>query len=121
MEPQAPSAFDELFDALIQRLQTHESYGPAMTECSTKQAQIVLNYHTHGIGHGYCVSIATLEASLIPILGQQPRLKEVAHIRGIGQEETQCVPLMTLLGKKLQQTYHIQKTPAIYLNGHPHS
>lgn len=108
-----------MFDELIDRIEAHEKYGPAVREAATSGAALILNYHTHGGPAGYCVSICRRKPAGLPVLGQPEPLEELAHIRGVGRTEQECVPLMTLFGERLQARYGLQAPPAIYLNGRP--
>lgn len=108
-----------MFDQLIERIRAHEKYGPAVREAAAAGAAIILNYHTHGGPTGYCVSICRRKLGGLPVLGQPEPLEELAHIRGVGRTEQECVPLMTLFGERLQAHYRLPAPPAIYLNGRP--
>jgi hypothetical protein len=105
----------ENFDALIEKIRAHPTYGPAVADVAARKASLILNYHTHGPGHGYCVSLAELTG--LPVFGQPPQLKELAHIRGVAREESQCLPLMNLFAQRLQRAYQMETLPSIALNG----
>jgi hypothetical protein len=109
-----------MFEKMIQLIEAHATYGPAMTEAAHANAQIILDYHTHGRGTGYCVSIAKKKHTPLRILGQAEPLIELVHIKGVGEEEAQCDELMGAFGRELAQHYQLQGTPLIYLNGKPH-
>ena len=108
-----------MFEELIQKIEAHASYGPAMKEAVARQAPLVLNYHTHGPGTGYCVSICTRDSSVLPVMGQAVPLDELVHVKGIGQSEDQCEPLMSALGQELEAHYVLGGLPVIYLDGVP--
>ncbi|MBI4243424.1 MAG: hypothetical protein HY606_04975 [Planctomycetes bacterium] len=112
-------AIDVMFENIIEKIQTHPRYGPAIAENAQNKAPFVLNYHSHGPGQPYCVSIATYERKGLPIVGQKQVLKELAHIKGVGANESQCHFLMSKLGSKLQGFCKLDKLPEIYLNGVP--
>ena len=109
-----------MFEKLIELIEGHASYGPAMRQAALGQEQIILDYHTHGRGTGYCVSIAKRKRTPLRILGQAEPLVELVHIKGVGETEAQCDLLMGALGGELVQHYQLQGPPLIYLNGTPH-
>ena len=108
-----------MFEELIQKIGAHDNYGPAMESAASRKASLVLNYHTHGPGSGYCVSICSKEKSFLPVLGQAAPLEELVHAKGIGQTEDQCLPLMAPLAQELSVHYGLESPPEIYLNGEP--
>ncbi|MDP6115661.1 MAG: hypothetical protein QF437_07755 [Planctomycetota bacterium] len=105
---------------VLHLIERHESYGPGVRQAADAGEDILLDYHTHGPGHGYCVSIQTEKSNPLPILNQEPVTDELAHIRGIGQTEDQCFPLMSMLGHAMLEHYRLAKMPGILLNGQPH-
>lgn len=108
-----------MFEQLMQLLDRHDRYGPAVREAASRQSTFVLNYHTHGPGQDYCVSICEQVRTALPVFGQALPLTELAHIRGIGKSEEHCWPLMTALGEELRRHYDLDADPRIYLNGQP--
>jgi hypothetical protein len=106
-----------MFERMIELIEAHATYGPAMKDAAAAGAQIILDYHTHGPGTGYCVSIAKKKG--LPMLGQPQPLQELVHIRGVGQDPTQCQALMSALGQELVAHYQLKQTPLIYLNRKP--
>ena len=110
-----------MFENMIQLIEQHASYGPAMREVAEGQHQLVLNYHTHGGPTGYCVSIAKKRDSILTTARDSGSSAELVHIKGVGEEESQCIPLMSALGRELQQKYQLNHPPLVYLNGKPFS
>jgi hypothetical protein len=108
-----------MFEQMIGLIEKHASYGPAMKEAALGKEPLILDYHTHGRGTGYCVSIAKRKQTLLRILGQAEPLVELVHIKGVGEEEAQCDALMGALGRELALHYHLAVQPQIYLNGQP--
>ncbi len=108
-----------MFERMIQLIEGHASYGPAMKEAALGKLQLILDYHTHGRGTGYCVSIAKKKSSPLRILGQAEPLLELVHIKGVGEDESQCDDLMGTLGRELVQHYQLELPPLVYLNGQP--
>src|SRR6185295_6775664 len=108
-----------MFETMIQLIERHASHGPAMKEAARGQEQIILDYHTHGRGTGYCVSIAKKKRTSLKILGQAEPLVELVHIKGVGEDEAQCDELMGALGRELVEHYQLQTAPLVYLNGKP--
>ena len=108
-----------MFERLLELIDGHPQYGPAVKQAVADGSEVVLNYHTHGAGQPYCVSIASRPRGLLPVVGQNLPLEELAHIKGIGQTEEQCRPLMSTLGEELMRHYSLDQQPGIYLNGHP--
>ena len=81
---------------------------------------ISLNYHTHPDEDSYCVSILSEKIDLLTLTENKQSFIELAHIRGIGKSEEDCIPLMTYFGKKLKEIYIFNKLPDVYLNGSLH-
>ena len=109
-----------MFEKMIQLIEGHASYGPAMKEAANGSEQLILDYHTHGRGTGYCVSIAKKKRNPLRILGQAEPLLELVHIKGVGEDEVQCDELMGSFGRELVDHYRLQVPPLVYLNGKPH-
>jgi hypothetical protein len=108
-----------MFERMIELIETHASYGPAMKEAARGTEPLILDYHTHGRGTGYCVSIAKKKHNPLRILGQAEPLLELVHIKGVGEDEAQCDELMGALGGELVLHYQLQQPPLVYLNGKP--
>ena len=108
-----------MLEKIIQLIEGHASYGPAMKEGALGKEPLILDYHTHGRGTGYCVAIAKKKRNPLRILGQAEPLVELVHIKGVGQDEAQCDLMMADFGRELAQHYHLQVPPLIYLNGKP--
>jgi hypothetical protein len=108
----------EFFHLVIERIEAHPRYGALMRNAVAAQEELVLNYHTHGAGQPYCVAVGVYDGAIaqLGILGE---FREVAHIRGVGRDESECEPLMGLFAALLQQRYELAKTPRIYLAGAP--
>ena len=108
-----------MFEQMIELIERHASYGPAMKEAVRAKEQLVLDYHTHGRGTEYCVSIAKKKHTPLRILGQAEPLVELVHIKGVGEVEAQCDELMGALGRELVAHYQLLAPPLVYLNGKP--
>ena len=106
-----------MFEEMIQQIERHASYGPAMREAAEGQVQLVLNYHTHREQMGDCVSIEKKKESILMTAGDAGSQAELVHIKGVGKEESQCFPLMSALGRELQEQYQLKHPPLVYLNG----
>ena len=110
-----------MFEKLIELIDNHARYGPAMARAVEAKDSLVLNYHTHGPDQDYCVSIAAKQFDPIQFFENKKTssLEELVHVRGFGKTEEQCVPMCTSLGHELVQHYGLEETPEIYLNGQP--
>lgn len=109
---------DDYLDLLLERIRAHPVYGPNMRDAAERQDELVLDYHTHGPDHGYCVAIRRRTLTL-PLLRQTAPLEELVHVQGVGRREDECVPLMSTLGRKLVDAYELEHAPVIHLNGEP--
>ncbi len=109
-----------MFEKMIQLIERHASYGPAMREAAEGQVQIVLNYHTHGEPTGYCVSVTKKKDSILTTARDAGPQTELIHIKGVGKEESQCFLLMSAFGRELQAQYQLKHPPLVYLNGKPY-
>ena len=109
-----------MFDALIQQIVEHSTYGPAMEAAMAGNAPLVLNYHNHVGESSYCVSICARVPNPIKLLDTgEETLEELVHIQGFGQGEADCVPLTKGFSEALCKHYKIERRPDIYLNGKP--
>lgn len=106
------------FDAAISKIGEHPTYSVNMQAASRSQQQLILNYHTHGPGQGYCASICVHEA-LVPGLEIGGELRELVHLRGIGREEEECDVLMEAFAERLALKYALEHKPIVWLNGAP--
>jgi hypothetical protein len=110
------------FDLVLDRIAEHPAYGEAVRQAAEAGRRLVLNYHTHGPGQGYCASVCARNEEvpdLGPLLQLGGELEELAHIRGIGQEESECRPMMEVFGALLCDRYRLEQRPAIWLDGRP--
>lgn len=108
-----------MFESLIQKIEEHPRYGPAMAGALTKKLPLVLNYHTHTEADDYCVSICSKTGHAIELLDMGSDLGELVHIRAFGKTEAECLPLTTRLARALHEHYGLEDLPEIYLNGKP--
>ncbi len=109
-----------MFESLIQKVEDHPKYGPAMAKAAAGKVPLVLDYHTHTTASDYCVSICSKAPSPVQILNLGPgELEELVHVGGFGKTEAECVPLATALGKALFAHYDLAELPEVYLNGQP--
>jgi hypothetical protein len=110
------------FDLVLEKIAQHPSYAAAVRGAAADGRRLVLNYHTHGPGQGYCASVCARNEGL-PDLGGVLRLgdelEELAHIRGVGREEAECRPMMEAFGALLRQRFRLDHAPAIWLDGRP--
>lgn len=109
-----------MIESLIQKIEDHPKYGPALVGAVTGKLPLVLNYHTHAAADDYCVSICSKTEHPIEILELcDGNLEELVHIRAFGKTEAECLPLTTSLGRALHEHYGLDHPPEIYLNGKP--
>ena len=108
----------EYFDHVCDKIAAHSSYSMKLDEAARVQAQLVLNYHTHGPGQGYCVSVCARDESLA-LLELPASQNELAHIRDIGKSREECGPLMEAFAERLVDRYGLKRRPVIFLDGAP--
>ena len=108
-----------MIESLIQKIEDHPKYGPAMAGAVTGKLPLVLNYHTHTAADDYCVSICSKTDDPIGLIGTEGELGELVHIRAFGKTEAECLPLTTTLARALHEHYGLDDLPEIYLNGKP--
>jgi len=116
-ESQSPELV-RYFDVMIEKIEAHPSYSVNLRGAARAGEPLILNYHTHGPDHGYCVSICTRVEGLAA-LGLDVPLQELCHIRGIANEREDCEPLMSVLGARLVEHYGLKNAPRIFLDGKP--
>lgn len=108
-----------MFEGLVQKIAAHPRYGPAVAGAAAQGARLVLNYHSHGSPMDYCVSVCVRALNPLKLFGQEDPLQELAHVRGFGRTQEECLPLCTELGAALQSHYRLAQAPEILLNGGP--
>ena len=102
---------------ILDQVKKHPQYNKSIEDAVSGDLAISLNYHTHPDEDSYCVSILSEKIDLLTLTENQKSFVELAHIRGIGKSEEDCIPLMSYLGKKLKEVYLLKKLPDVYLNG----
>jgi hypothetical protein len=109
-----------MFERLIEMIESHATYGPAMSRAVMQGAPIVLNYHTHTGESTYCVSICTKMGFPVAFFEDMDGgLEELVHVREFGRTEQECVPLTSQLSAELQGHYKLSAAPELFLNGKP--
>lgn len=108
----------QYFDLVCDKIAAHPSYSAKLEKAARAGAQILLNYHTHGPGQDYCVSVCTRSEAAEQL--DLPALQEeLAHIRGIGKTSRDCGPRMEAFAARLVERYRLKKTPVVFLDGVP--
>jgi hypothetical protein len=107
-------------DQLMQLIDQHGSYGPAITEAIEKGVPLILNYHDHGGQGAFCVSICAKETAAIDLLMKGVEdLRELVHVEGFGPSIEECRPRCEALAVRLLAHYELPRMPEVYLNGEP--
>ncbi len=105
---------------LMQLIDKHATYGPAMLEAIARGVPLVLNYHDHGGEGSYCVSICAKETAALDLLMKGVEdLRELVHVEGFGPNIEECRPRSEALAVTLMAHYELDRLPEIYLNGAP--
>jgi hypothetical protein len=110
------------FDLVLQKIAEHPSYAGNLDAAVRAGEPLVLDYHTHGPEHGYCVSLCAAEAPVWPIGADEApptNLRELAHIRGIAREASECGPMMRAFSSLLEARFPLSSPPEVYLDGQP--
>lgn len=110
---------EKFFDRLIEKIEAHPTYGPAVRQAASDGWPLILDYHNHGNPSSWCVAICTRQQNLIPLLGPPEQLQELAHVSGLGRSQEDCLPLMGALSDELREHFELGTAPAIYLQGKP--
>jgi hypothetical protein len=108
----------QYFDYVCDKIAAHPSYSAKVESAARSGEQFLLNYHTHGPGQDYCVSVCVRNETLAQ-LGLPAPQEELAHIRGMGKTSDECAPRMEAFAARLEQRYGLKRTPLIFLNGAP--
>jgi hypothetical protein len=120
--PPFDPALVAFFDLVLERIDQHERYGPAVRRACEDGRTLALNYHTHGPEQGYCASVCALDAAALDlggVLRLGGDLQELAHVRGVGRSEAECGPRMAVFASLLRARYRLTRDPEIYLDGQP--
>jgi hypothetical protein len=113
-----PPELCRYFDHAIDKIEQHAAYSQNLARAIEAGQPLILNYHTHGPGQGYCASICVNEGE-VALLGLRGELRELAHLRGIGQREDECEPLMTVFAARLAERFELAQLPETWLDGQP--
>lgn len=108
----------QYFDLVCDKIAAHPTYSAKVESAARAGEQLLLNYHTHGPGQGYCVSVSVRNESLAR-LGLPAQPEELAHIRGIGKTREECRPRMEAFAARLADRYRLKTAPSIFLDGAP--
>ena len=106
-----------VINSILDQVKIHPQYNKSIEDAVSSDLEISLNYHTHPDEDPYCVSILSEKIDLLTLTENKKSFVELAHIRGIGKAEEDCIPLMSYLGKKLKEVYLLKKLPDVYLKG----
>lgn len=109
---------DQFFSLVLDKIEAHPRYSVLMKNAVAAQERLILNYHTHGAGQPYCVSVGVYDGA-IALLELRGEYREIAHIRGIGKEASDCEPLMSAFAALLRERYQLRQAPEIELDGRP--
>ncbi|MEM7311181.1 MAG: hypothetical protein AAF682_31225 [Planctomycetota bacterium] len=110
----------DFFATLLQKIQDHATYGPAMRAAVDADRVLALNYHSHGDPGSWCVSICALQRDPTRLLQiGVPELEELVHIRGIGKSAEECIPFCSAFADVLREHYRLTEPPRPFLNGQP--
>lgn len=113
-----PPELVAFFDRAIERIEQHPSYSRSVRDAVEAGETLILNFHTHGPGQGYCASICVREGH-VAALGLPGTLRELAHLRGIARDEEDCEPFMAVFGARLVERFRLAHVPETWLNGAP--
>ena len=108
----------QYFDLVCDKIAAHPSYSVKVEEAARGGEQLNLNYHTHGPGEPYCVSVSIRNETLAQ-LGLPAPQEELAHIRGIGASREECGPRMSAFAARLVDRYGLKRKPVVFLDGVP--
>ena len=95
----------EVINSILDQVRIHPQYNQSIEDAVSADLEISLNYHTHPDEDHYCVSFLSEKIDLLTLTENKKSFVELAHIRGIGKSEDDCIPLMSYLGKKLKEVY----------------
>ena len=115
------SAMNELlqfFDLVCDKIDAHSTYSVKLREAASSGQQLLLNYHTHGPGQAYCVSVCVASKTSAEV-GPPDLQEELAHIRGIGATAEDCEPRMAAFAARLVARYGLERMPVVFLDGNP--
>jgi hypothetical protein len=118
MTSEIPSQVLDWMERILDKLGEHPTYGPAMKTSHARGDRWVLNYHSHGAGQPFCISICFREEKLA-VFGLPAPLEELAHIRAFGPDAEMCVPMSTAFGERLVARYPGAKEPLVFFQGEP--
>jgi hypothetical protein len=118
MTSEIPDQVLEWIERILDKLQEHPTYGRAVETSHARGDQWVLNYHSHGAGQPFCISLCW-RAEKLAIFGLPAPLEELAHIRAFGQTAEQCLPMSLAFGEALLERYPGAKQPLIFFQGEP--
>ncbi len=106
----------QYFDLVCDKIAAHPSYSVKVAEAARASVQLILNYHTHGPGQGYCASVC-IRNELLAERALPAPLEELAHIRGIGMTGDECGPRMEAFAARLAARYELTRMPVVFLDG----
>ena len=111
------SSQTEVINSIINKIIIHPQYNASIREAVRSGLKVSLNYHIHPNESSYCVSILSEKIDLQSLTENKSSFIELAHIKSIGKQEKDCIPLMSYFGKRLKEVYVLESLPDVYLNG----
>ena len=115
--PKLTSQQIKTIESIFEKISSHPEYNKSILDAVNSDLDISLNYHNHPGEPGYCTSILSEKIDLLTLTEDRKSLIELAHIKNIGNNKEDCIPLMSYFGKTLKEKYKLKKLPDIYLNG----
>jgi hypothetical protein len=106
------------FDLVCDKIAAHPAYSQKVQHAASADEQLLLNYHTHGPGQDYCVSVC-VRSEALSVLGLPAPQEELAHIRGIGKTREECGPRMETFADSLAERFTLKRRPVVFLDGAP--
>ena len=93
-------------DHVLDRLEAEREYGQALRAAVAAGARLLLDFHPHSDGSGWCAAIRSeaVEDALV-------------HLRGLVKSEAECAPMGRVLAGLMTRRYRLALPPRILLDG----
>ena len=103
-----------MYTTLIQRIEEHETYGPAMRGASESKSPLILHVHCHEAGGPWCVAVLRERPMLLDLMGDKGgATDELVHIGGFAPNQEEGERRAKEFASALETHYKLTEVPRI--------
>ncbi|MFT5291380.1 MAG: putative YphP/YqiW family bacilliredoxin [Planctomycetota bacterium] len=109
-----------MYKTLIQKIEEHETYGPALRSASEKKTPMVLHIHAHQPDAPWCVAVLAERPMLLDLVGGGGSSgEELVHIAGFAPNQSEGKTRAGEFAAALKDHYSLDDLPRIDVEDPP--